>query len=192
MVSACQAFPLHTCSGRTSDSLDQGRHMRGKYPTSQHMLHTAWLPQPLLHAVSSTEGENLASTVGGRRIPDRSRLCLSAHVTNTSQTSYCTEALPEVLGQVLKSVLTQEPLTFNCKLSLNLAHDKNLINSLLLPCNAEGQMSLTPMLCNQKGALSAGANYYLAFTSCHRACQGYRHCCATHLITQLLAKHRRK
>lgn len=162
--------------------------MKGTNPTPQHVLHTGWLPQTL-PAVSSTEG-NLASTVGGRRTPDESRLCLSAHVTNTSQTSFCTKALPEVLEQVLKGVLTQEPLTFNCKLRLDLAHDKNLINSLLLPCNTEGQMSLTPMLCNQKGALSAGANYYLAFTSCHRACQGY--CCTAHLTIQFLVKHSKK
>lgn len=166
--------------------------MRGKYPTSQQMLHIAWLPQPLLPAVFSTEGENLASTIGGRRTPDRSRLCLSANDTNASQTSRCTKALPEVLGQVFKSVLTQELLTFNCKLCLDLAHDKNLINSLLLPCNTKGQMSLTPVLCNQKGALSAGANYYSDFTSCHRACQGYRHCYAAHLTIQLLVKHGRK
>lgn len=165
---------------------------RGKYRTSQHMLHTGWLPQPLPPAVSSTEEENLASTVGRRRTSDTDQGFASAHVTNTSQSSHCTKALPQVLGKALKSVLTQEPLTFNCKLCLDLAHDKNLINSLLLPYNTEGQMSLTPMLCNQKGALSAGANYYLAFTSCHRVCQGYRHCCAAHLTIQLLVKHRKK
>lgn len=111
VLSAYQALPpcIHSSSRTQWHSWDQGRQLRGEQPTSKKMLHTGWLPQPLLPAVPSSNGEDLASTAGGRRTPDSQIKALPPctchkHIT---QTSYRTKVEPVVLGTGAQKHLNQ-------------------------------------------------------------------------------------